>query len=79
MIANLHRCLISPAHKRGFLFGMIRISITAAAFEAIAATLPSSVGYERIRAPTATITSGLSLASSTGFGQCAAPARATAT
>ena len=29
---------------------MIRISITAAAFEAIAATLPSSVGYERIRA-----------------------------
>jgi hypothetical protein len=30
---------------------MIRISVTAAAFEAIAATLPSSVGYERIRAP----------------------------
>ena len=30
---------------------MIRISITPAAFEAIAATLPSSVGYERIRAP----------------------------
>jgi hypothetical protein len=30
---------------------MIRITITAAAFEAIAATLPSSVGYERIRAP----------------------------
>ena len=30
---------------------MIRISITVAAFEAIAATLPSSVGYERIRAP----------------------------
>jgi hypothetical protein len=30
---------------------MIRISITAAAFDAIAATLPSSVGYERVRAP----------------------------
>jgi hypothetical protein len=30
---------------------MIRISITAAAFEAIASTLPSSVGYERVRAP----------------------------
>jgi hypothetical protein len=30
---------------------LIRISITAATFEAIAATLPSSVGYERIRAP----------------------------
>ena len=30
---------------------MLRIAISAAAFEAIAATLPSSVGYERIRAP----------------------------
>ena len=30
---------------------MIRISISAVAFEAIASTLPSSVGYERIRAP----------------------------
>jgi hypothetical protein len=30
---------------------MIRITISAAAFEAIANTLPSSVGYERIRAP----------------------------
>jgi hypothetical protein len=30
---------------------MIRITITAVAFEAIAATLPSSVGYERLRAP----------------------------
>jgi hypothetical protein len=30
---------------------MIRITITAPAFEAIAATLPSNVGYERIRAP----------------------------
>ena len=30
---------------------MIRITISAAAFEAIASTLPSSVGYERIRAP----------------------------
>jgi hypothetical protein len=30
---------------------MIRITITRAAFEAIAATLPSSVGYERVRAP----------------------------
>ena len=30
---------------------MIRITITPAAFEAIASTLPSSVGYERIRAP----------------------------
>jgi hypothetical protein len=30
---------------------VIRITISAAAFEAIAATLPSSVGYERIRAP----------------------------
>ncbi len=30
---------------------MIRITISAAAFEAIAATLPSSIGYERIRAP----------------------------
>ena len=30
---------------------MIRITISAAAFEAIAATLPSSVGYEGIRAP----------------------------
>ena len=28
-----------------------RITITAAAFEAIAATLPSSVGYERMRSP----------------------------
>ena len=30
---------------------MIRITISAAAFEAIAATLPSSVGYERVRSP----------------------------
>jgi hypothetical protein len=30
---------------------MIRITITAAAFEAIAATLPSSVGVEQNRAP----------------------------
>ena len=30
---------------------MIRITISPAAFEAIAATLPSSVGYERLRAP----------------------------
>ena len=30
---------------------MIRITITAAAFEAIAATLPSSVGVEDNRAP----------------------------
>jgi hypothetical protein len=30
---------------------MIRISIAAAAFEAIAATLPSSVGVEARRAP----------------------------
>ena len=30
---------------------MLRIAISAAAFEAIASTLPSSVGYERIRAP----------------------------
>ena len=30
---------------------MIRISITVAAFEAIAATLPSSVGVEDNRAP----------------------------
>jgi hypothetical protein len=30
---------------------VIRITITAAAFEAIAASLPSSVGHERIRAP----------------------------
>jgi hypothetical protein len=30
---------------------MIRITISATAYEAIAATLPSSVGYERIRAP----------------------------
>ena len=30
---------------------MIRITISATAFEAIASTLPSSVGYERIRAP----------------------------
>jgi hypothetical protein len=29
---------------------VIRITITAAAFEAIAATLPSNVGYERQRA-----------------------------
>jgi hypothetical protein len=30
---------------------MIRIAITAEAFEAIAATLPSSVGFEAQRAP----------------------------
>jgi hypothetical protein len=30
---------------------MIRISISRAAFEAIAATLPSNIGYERLRAP----------------------------
>jgi hypothetical protein len=30
---------------------MIRITITAAAFEAIASTLPSSVGVEQNRAP----------------------------
>jgi hypothetical protein len=30
---------------------MIRLSITPAAFEAIAATLPSSVGVEQNRAP----------------------------
>ena len=30
---------------------MIRLSITVAAFEAIAATLPSSVGVEQNRAP----------------------------
>jgi hypothetical protein len=30
---------------------MIRIAISAAAFEAIAATLPSSVGVEQNRAP----------------------------
>jgi hypothetical protein len=29
----------------------VRFTISAAAFDAIAATLPSSVGYERIRAP----------------------------
>ena len=39
---------------------MIRITITAAAFEAIAATLPSNVGYERIRAPMATTMFGWS-------------------
>ena len=30
---------------------MIRIAITTAAFEAIAATLPGNVGYENKRAP----------------------------
>jgi hypothetical protein len=42
---------------------MIRISITSAAFDAIAATLPlGSVGYERQRTQRATISSGLSAA-----------------
>ena len=50
-------CITKPAQvRRGFtraayIIGMIRLTISAAAFEAIAATLPSSIGYERIRAP----------------------------
>jgi hypothetical protein len=40
---------------------MIRLSITPAAFDAIAATLPGSINVENQRAPNGPSTSGLSL------------------
>ena len=41
----------SPDGRLAYISSMIRITITAAAFEAIAATLPSSVGVKAQRAP----------------------------
>jgi hypothetical protein len=58
---------------------MIRITITAAAFEAIAATLPSSVGVEQNRAPNGDYFIWLIRGMSTSSAPCAALTRATAT
>jgi hypothetical protein len=59
---------------------MIRISITAAAFEAIAATLPfGSVGFEREPDANGERQIWLSRPCWIASALCAAPARATAT
>jgi hypothetical protein len=55
---------------------VIRIAISQAAFDAIAATLPSSVGVEQNRAPNGDYFIWLDPSMSIGFGLCAAPARA---
>jgi hypothetical protein len=60
---------------------MIRIAITAEAFDAIAKTMPlGSVGYENeANAKGASARPGLRQTCSTSSRRCAAPARATAT
>jgi hypothetical protein len=59
---------------------MIRIAITAEAFEAIAATMPlESVGYENKVNEKASARSGWRPMLSTGCATCASQARATAT
>jgi hypothetical protein len=60
-VFKCHACLLIFRHERqprraqaataAYITGMIRLTITVAAYEAIAATLPSSVGLEAQRAP----------------------------
>ncbi len=62
----------------GSFRSMIAITITAAAYVAIKAMLLGTADASP-RAPTGKSASGSTASSSTGFGRCAAPAKATAT
>jgi hypothetical protein len=64
----------ASTRARHYMPAMIRISTTAAAFDAIAATLP--LGLVAVATRRANASSGSSPPSSTSSATCAAPARA---